>query len=302
MRPARRSWSPRTLRKWLSAHIVFRRGLVASLACRTAGEWPEARGRRHLIEAAFLRLRGEGRRMKRAVAVPEIARTFPATRIMQRSACWCVTPLVSRYYLESVTWLAHSAEAPKASGGIRRRRRPSRKPSGTQPGIELLHASQMATPGLSMVREGELDGLDLVRSRPREAAGPGIYRLRARASTCRLKARSCGPRRRVARSPAGQPVSGDVPGLVVERVSLGENVSASIHLPRAGDHLCVCVPVHLHADERVVPAGTPAPGTLERLLASPTDTREGRGADAPALRDACRCLTCVLYATLCSCT
>lgn len=141
-----------------------------------------------------------------------------------------------------------------------------------QPGITVI---DLADPKIArqMVRDGELDGLVILggqvpgtQPQPPTVVVPGVD---VQVESPIVRAASL-----ASAESQGQPVSGDVPGLVVERVSLGENVRPSTISYAAPAMITVFAFLFTFMLTSVSFLRERQSGTLERLLASPIRTRE----------------------------
>jgi len=141
-----------------------------------------------------------------------------------------------------------------------------------QPGIDVVDVSDGDT-GRAMVRDGELDGLIWSAAVPGKPPAPALTvvvpGVDVQVESPIVRAASL-----ASAEAQGQPVSGDVPGLVVERVSLGENVRPSTISYAAPAMITVFAFLFTFMLTSVSFLRERQSGTLERLLASPIRTRE----------------------------
>ncbi len=142
----------------------------------------------------------------------------------------------------------------------------------TQQGIDVVDVFDGDT-GLSMVRDGELDGLIWFAAVPGKPPAPALTvfvpGVDVQVESPIVRAASL-----ASAESQGQPVSGDVPGLVVERVSLGENVRPSTISYAAPAMITVFAFLFTFMLTSVSFLRERQSRTLERLLASPIQTRE----------------------------
>ena len=141
-----------------------------------------------------------------------------------------------------------------------------------QPGIEVVDVANPDA-GRQQVEDGELDGLVIVTS-----AGPAGS---AQPPTVVVPGQDVQVESPIIRAASlasaqaqGQPISGDVPGLVVERVSLPSNVRPSTISYAAPAMITVFAFLFTFMLTSVSFLRERQSGTLERLLASPIRTRE----------------------------
>jgi ABC-2 type transport system permease protein len=141
-----------------------------------------------------------------------------------------------------------------------------------QPGIDVVEVPDAET-GRQMVRDGKLDGLVILpgqpvgtQPQPPTVVVPGVD---VQVESPILRAASL-----ASAEAQGQPVSGDVPGLTVDRVSLTSNVRPSTISYAAPAMITVFAFLFTFMLTSVSFLRERQSGTLERLLASPIRTRE----------------------------
>ena len=141
-----------------------------------------------------------------------------------------------------------------------------------QPGLEVVDVIDGDT-GRTMVRDGELDGLIWFAPVPGKPPAPSptvvVPGVDVQVESPIVRAASL-----ASAESQGQPVSGDVPGIAVERVSLDENVRPSTISYAAPAMITVFAFLFTFMLTSVSFLRERQSGTLERLLASPIRTRE----------------------------